>query len=231
MKLEDFLNLEKPPAEISLDYQDLVRFFWKYKGILKELERDKAFWQSTTENLEVAYIRLRDLSRELEKLSIQDELTTLYNRRHSLELFEKEFRRAKRSRHPLSIAILDLDHFKGVNDTYGHLVGDEVLNKIGILMKNTVRNTDICGRIGGEEFIIICPETNTGNMFEVAEKIRKRIFEQRFSSNDKLFSVSGSLGIAEASEMTTDIREILSQADKALYKAKNSGRNMAVVLS
>ncbi len=231
MKLEDFLNLAKPPAEINLDYHDLVRFFWKYKGILKELERDRTFWQSTTENLEVAYIRLRDLSQELEKLSIQDALTTLYNRRHSLELFEKEFRRAKRSRHPLSIAILDLDHFKGVNDTYGHLVGDEVLNKIGILMKSTVRNTDICGRIGGEEFIIICPETNTRNMFEVAEKIRKRICEQRFSSNNEFFTVSGSLGIAEITEITKDIREMLSQADKALYKAKNSGRNMAVVLS
>jgi diguanylate cyclase (GGDEF)-like protein len=168
-------------------------------------------------------------NRMLSEVSSRDALTGLYNRWFVLEKIDSEMNRALRHGSPMSLLMLDIDHFKRVNDTWGHGAGDQVLQAIGKLLRDSCRVYDVPGRYGGEEFCIVLPETKPGNTGVVAERIRSRMEATALPCGDTSISVTTSIGIAGLD--TSDAHEILSpaalieRADRALYSAKNRGRN------
>ncbi|WP_457567202.1 sensor domain-containing diguanylate cyclase [Desulfurobacterium sp.] len=166
-------------------------------------------------------------NKEIKKLADTDELTGIYNRRKILEELEREITRTQRYGNPLSVIIFDIDFFKEVNDTYGHLMGDKVLREIAQTVKRNIRKPDSFGRYGGEEFLIILPETDISGGVKFAEKIRKLIENHPFPIDRK---ITISLGVTEYKYEDT-IDTILARADRALYLAKESGRNRVCKLS
>ncbi len=165
--------------------------------------------------------------RDLNFFANYDSLTQIYNRRRLLEEAEKELLRTKRYGGCFSLLILDIDHFKKVNDLYGHMAGDEVLTAFAKLCKDRIRITDIIGRFGGEEFVILLSGTNKENAFKIAEDIRERTSRSEIVFNTQSIKITVSIGVVtvENNHRSLSIQQILNQADSALYKAKNSGRN------
>lgn len=161
---------------------------------------------------------------ELEELSITDKLTQLYNRVKLEEVFTDQIQAAKRYSAPFSTLLCDVDLFKNVNDTFGHLVGDKVLVEIASILNSTLRDTDIIGRWGGEEFLVICRETDQNQAMLLAERLRSAVEHQTFSSNQQQ---TISIGISSFSSNDSDAT-MLKRADNALYEAKISGRNRVV---
>ena len=162
--------------------------------------------------------------------------TRLFNHGFFQNRLIEEIERAERYKTDLTLMILDLDHFKRVNDTFGHMTGDEVLIKIAETIKYQVRECDIPARFGGEEFTVILPETDSTGSLTVAERLRQSIKQLQFSAsgadtkNPKSFSITTSIGLscyAHASNMTEDI--LIENADKALYEAKQNGRDQVVI--
>jgi len=171
------------------------------------------------------HLRLRALTQELERLATTDDLTKLYNRRYLRERLQEEMHRATRSESPLSLIMLDIDFFKSINDTYGHIVGDEVLQKIAENISSMARVTDFCARYGGEEFCLVLPDTDAPGAQEISERIRQDVSRcEHTGTNGVTFSVTISLGVAQWDRSQTML-EFTSEADKALYQAKQSGRN------
>ncbi|WP_297456489.1 diguanylate cyclase [Persephonella sp.] len=165
-------------------------------------------------------------SEKFKTLSETDALTGIYNKGKFNHLLENELKKVKRYNRPLGLIIFDIDHFKKINDTYGHQVGDYVLKTIAKIVKENIRDTDIFARWGGEEFVIIAPETDISGTRILAEKLRKKIEEYNF---DKVGKVTSSFGVTEATpEDTPD--SIVQRADQALYLAKEKGRNRVEVI-
>ncbi|MBV5321270.1 MAG: diguanylate cyclase [Sulfuricurvum sp.] len=163
--------------------------------------------------------------KRVEELSITDILTQLHNRMYLENSFMREIKRSKRYNHPFAVIMLDIDYFKTVNDTYGHDVGDNVLVMIGKLLSENIRETDILGRWGGEEFLIICPHTTDEEAFVLAEKIRKTIESYPF---DIVGQKTCSFGISVFDLKDVGYKEVVKRSDEALYKAKENGRNCVV---
>lgn len=156
----------------------------------------------------------------------RDALTGLMNRGHFTEMAVQEIERARRFAEPLSVALLDLDHFKKVNDTYGHDAGDMTLVSFAQACQEFARKIDLVGRLGGEEFAILLPRANKEPAFEILQRLRLRVMESRIvSAAGKTFGVTVSIGLASLRPHTRDLRELLRNADAALYKAKREGRN------
>jgi diguanylate cyclase (GGDEF)-like protein len=173
---------------------------------------------------------LRNANKQLEELSVTDELTKLYNRRYINKKLEDEFRRAQRYKRPMSCVMFDADHFKSVNDTYGHKFGDLVLKEISAIIQETVRLVDICGRFGGEEFIAILPDTDLDNALILGERIRKKVEAHEFKDENHTIHKTISIGISSApDELIKDEFQLVEWSDKALYHAKNNGRNKVVL--
>lgn len=170
------------------------------------------------------------LHEEIKRLAITDGLTGLYNYRYFQEHLKRELERCKRFNHILSLLIIDIDHFKKFNDTYGHLEGDAFLQRLAILLNFQVRQSDVVCRYGGEEFVIITPETSKANAFLLGERIRKRVDERFFTQEEKnqLPFTSVSIGIASFPDDAVEQRELIECADIALYEAKRTGRNKVV---
>ncbi len=194
---------------------------------------------TSIKNKSIGYIfLLRDITEykkmaeQLQKLAITDELTGIYNRRHFNELSLREFVRAKRNKTQLSVIIMDIDHFKIVNDTYGHATGDEVLKTTAKSISASIRSLDIFARWGGEEFILCLPETSIIPAQKVAERIRLSINELAFhDKQNNVFKVSISLGVSDLKEYNETLDDVIGAADKALYEAKSKGRNKVVVFN
>ena len=177
------------------------------------------------------YCDITDLIRNaemLEKLATVDSMTGLYNRRHFMVLSEAEWSRFQRYQRPLSLLMLDIDHFKSVNDRYGHAVGDETIISVAAACQNGKRNSDVAGRLGGEEFAILLPETDAAQAMVVAERIRESIAGQFLATHKVRFNVTASVGLAQASLGMSGIDALLREADAALYRAKEAGRNRVV---
>jgi diguanylate cyclase (GGDEF)-like protein len=170
---------------------------------------------------------LQRVNRELWELSITDNLTGLYNRRHFDEHFRKAVAMARRYGHRTSLLLIDLDHFKDVNDTYGHAAGDEVLKKIADVLKRGTRDSDIPCRLGGEEFAVLCTMTAAPNAVQLAEKIRNLIARAEVSVDNTTVSVTASLGVSTMPDRSNgfDEKTFMECADLALYWSKNHGRN------
>jgi len=172
------------------------------------------------------------LLEKLQELATIDPLTRLFNRRHFIELTAKQMTQHVRTARPLSVVILDLDHFKRVNDTYGHLVGDEVLHSIAATLSTQLRSCDLAARFGGEEFICLLPETGEKEAFIVTERVRHAIREKCITIPGVAdISISASFGICSVGNLTAadKLESLIARADTALYRAKETGRNRTVL--
>ena len=165
---------------------------------------------------------------EIYRMMITDGLTGIANRRKLDEAMENEFLRAKRYGRPLSIAILDADHFKKVNDTHGHIVGDFVLKKLATLFQQNIRREELLGRYGGEEFVVVMPEVDSSGAFQLAEKLRKTVEGTVFKSGEAELPVTISVGVATLGAEES-VKAFLDTADQALYKSKEDGRNRVTI--
>jgi diguanylate cyclase (GGDEF)-like protein len=173
---------------------------------------------------------LRDKNLRLEALSRTDELTGLNNRRYFMELATTELGRVRRHATPLALMMIDADHFKYINDTMGHLCGDRVLAAIGKALRIGIRNYDIAGRYGGEEFALLLPQTRPDDARSVAERCRQTIASTEVEHDGQSVRVTVSVGIAALPEApASNIEELVKFADEALYRAKAGGRNQVVV--
>jgi len=178
----------------------------------------------------IAYIMLRE-QKELEALVRTDTLTGLLNRRAFMDAFELEMMRFARRRHPLCLMLLDVDHFKQVNDRYGHLAGDECLRRMATLIRERVtRPQDFVARFGGEEFVVVLFDTHLDGARHVAERIRSEVQQLQVQWETTLIPLTTSIGLCSAiPDELTGIEQYTVAADQALYEAKESGRNRVVV--
>lgn len=164
------------------------------------------------------------------KLSVTDGLTGISNRPNMEQVLRSEFERSMRYGAPLSVVLLDVDHFKGVNDTYGHQKGDEILVAFASLLKKFCRANDTAARYGGEEFLMILPQSNAQGAFKIAERVREEMMKLNFTGNESHFSVTTSCGVVELDrDFIKNTDQLVAMADQALYEAKNSGRNKTVI--
>ncbi len=184
-----------------------------------------SLYASLEERVEERTRHLNEANRQLTMLATTDSLTSALNRRHFLELASKELLRAKRYERPLVVMMLDIDLFKSVNDTYGHKVGDDVIVAVASACREILREQDIFGRFGGEEFAILVPETTQEDGFRLAERIRSQIESITFPSFPDGLNITLSIGLSGPMQPTTTIDQLLHQADTGLYKAKAKGRN------
>jgi diguanylate cyclase (GGDEF)-like protein len=173
--------------------------------------------------------RRRALEHQLKEMASTDHLTGLANRRKYEVLFTHEIQRARRSGSPLSVCIMDLDHFKNINDTYGHGAGDEVLRSLAQLMKHKLRPMDVVGRLGGEEFIILLPETNVEQAAIIATRLLDALAATEIDVGKAVIKVTATIGISALLTHDTDFNTIIARADEALYRGKNAGRNRVVI--
>jgi diguanylate cyclase (GGDEF)-like protein len=171
-----------------------------------------------------------DLETALEAASITDALTGLSNRRHFFPALEQELRRHRRYAHSLSVVIVDIDHFKQINDTHGHPTGDRAICAVGDVCRRLARETDLIARLGGEEFAILMPETDAANASEFAERVRGAVEATRLMSLQGVaFQLTVSIGVAELPAGAPGSGNLIDLADSALYQAKGAGRNRVVV--
>ena len=174
------------------------------------------------------YQRVRDLSAEFERQALHDPLTKLPNRRGMRQLMEQEIRRHQRNKQPLSVVLTDIDNFKKVNDTYGHGNGDIILKRTADILRQNVRRQDLVCRWGGEEFLIVLPETNEKNAGTLADKIRSTLAKSDVWLEERKVTITASFGICEINE-DLSVDRALTLADNALYQAKHQGRNCVVL--
>lgn len=165
------------------------------------------------------------LYEEVERLAMTDSLTQTATRRAVMQRLEEEKQRADARKTPMSFLMIDVDHFKQINDTYGHLSGDQVLREVARLIRETVREIDICGRYGGEEFCVVLPDTGEEGALQVAERIRLAVARATLQAYDAKIRATVSVGVTTMRQGGMSLTEILDSADWAMYKAKQNGRN------
>lgn len=202
---------------------------------------NRTFWASLTGSrlefggIQSIFISIMDITdrkriqQELERLATTDPLTGVYNRRSFFDFAHKEMRRAVRYSQSLAVLMLDIDSFKAVNDNYGHQFGDLVLRRFAELVKQNLREEDLLGRIGGEEFCALLVSSEQRGAYLVAERIRKRWMDEVFDVNERQTSFSVSIGISILQDEAENMEEIMERADVGLYTAKRSGRNCVIV--
>jgi diguanylate cyclase (GGDEF)-like protein len=189
-------------------------------------------WLTTSLSLRTAVDLLRISTLEIE--NVTDPLTQVYNRRYLERRLEEEIARSKRYALDLSILMIDIDHFKFVNDSYGHQAGDATLSTVGSLIKSTLRESDVAARYGGEEFLIICASTAIDGAGLVAERLRHLVESHQVeiaddSGGSKTIQISLSIGAAGLNDSVDSMNKLIQAADKALYRAKQEGRNRVVI--
>ena len=178
--------------------------------------------------LEPAAVALENalLLKRAEALSVTDDLTHLYNSRYLNLVLRKETKRASRNGRPLSLLFIDLDGFKSVNDTHGHLFGSRALVEAAAVIRSSARETDVVARFGGDEFALVLPDTGGEGAFAVGERIRDRIADYKFLAGDKLdIHLTASVGVATLPDVAASAEELVQAADKAMYQVKESGKN------
>ena len=164
-------------------------------------------------------------AKEMERLAITDGMTGIYNRRHFMTLAEHEWKKACRYDRPLALLLVDIDHFKSINDTYGHQTGDDVIIHLANLASSCKREVDVLARLGGEEFVLLLPETNSRQAKVLAERLRNEVATHPIARSGQVIGVTISVGVSDRSSKTTSFSRLISLADEALYEAKRAGRN------
>ena len=215
------------PLRLPLIFEEnLLGILWIWgKGLTRA---DLPIMSIFAKQIGISLERAR-LFQEVQSLALTDPLTGLQNRRSLFELGRVEFVRAQRLQRPFGCMMLDLDHFKQINDQYGHLIGDHVLQEFAKRCKNSVREIDLVGRYGGEELIILMPETDRPTSLDVAERLRHSIACTPIQVFDKEISVTASIGVATQDENTSDLETLIARADQAMYIAKHKGRNRVAI--
>jgi len=193
-------------------------YFWIHSTILPNYDESNNIISYTSISEDITNKKI------IEKLSQTDTLTQIYNRMVLDDNLEREYNRFLRNKTIFSLILIDIDKFKLVNDNYGHLIGDKVLITFSNILKKNSRKTDIVGRWGGEEFMIICTDTNISDAMKIAENIRKTIENYKF---DIVKNCTASLGVSEINE-EDNINSLLKRVDENLYKAKENGRNRSI---
>lgn len=199
-----------------------------YDYLTKDKISNKSLSRIITNTLEKARLKLdmKKVQEKLAEMSTRNELTGLYNRRYFMETLQREVANAGRYGHKLSLCIIDLDHFKKINDKYGHIAGDMVLKEFAGMLRKNVRQSDITCRYGGEEFTVIFPNTGVKDALYMCERFRKMIAGHQFEYNSSSFHVKVSMGVASySSSLDKSPLDLVDRADKALYSAKQEGRN------
>jgi diguanylate cyclase (GGDEF)-like protein len=193
----------------------------KYNQELEENVEERTF------ELQIALRELQDVNSELEQKNMEDPLTGLYNRRYFQQHLERELRRTMRRELPLALLMIDVDHFKPINDTHGHLVGDQILKQLaGLMNQHAKRAADVVCRYGGEEFAIILPETDLDDARTFAEQLLSMVREHAFETDVGEQRITISAGVISTSNRIFDnVEELFKAADEALYNAKNQGRD------
>lgn len=181
------------------------------------------------EKLSDANKALVETNKELHQISITDGLTGLLNHKHILELLDREISRSRRYGHSVSVLMLDIDHFKNVNDTYGHQTGDTVMRRLADLFYDAIRENDLVGRYGGEEFLILLPDSDIQSGVQTAQRIRKKVQDLEIETSGGNVSVTVSIGISSYPQYGPDANSVICAADAALYRAKSNGRNQVVI--
>jgi diguanylate cyclase (GGDEF)-like protein/PAS domain S-box-containing protein len=218
----EFIALRKDqtefPIELSLSAIKM-QDEWHSFGIVRDISKRKQ-----------AEEQLRESERKYRELSITDDLTKLYNSRHFYERIQLEMQRTTRYHHPLSLLMIDIDDFKKFNDTHGHLAGDKALAKTGKVIQNALRDSDSGYRYGGEEFVVILPETSGPGAVQVAERIRKELAEMSIPLSEVgTCNITASIGVSELREREKS-SEFIKRADRNLYAAKAAGKNRVIFI-
>jgi diguanylate cyclase (GGDEF)-like protein/PAS domain S-box-containing protein len=224
------------PASLYEEMWKALKAGRTWQGEIKNRAKDgSAYWvdvniepQFNGDGSIMGYAAVRqDITdkKRIEELSVTDTLTQLFNRLKLDETLAREVDRATRYQHPLSVVIFDIDYFKKVNDTYGHQAGDSVLIQMADIIRNTVRTTDVAGRWGGEEFLVICSDTALFGAVELSDRLCTAVASHDFGEVGRITS---SFGVATLENGGTET-SILAEADAALYRAKEEGRNRVVV--
>jgi diguanylate cyclase (GGDEF)-like protein len=226
---EGDLRLVSPSGSFNRTERDLLREVFDLIQRLAASETNAAEMQGRIDFLERDNLDLMVKNRVLSEISARDALTGLYNRWFVLEKIEAEINRSLRSGSALALLMLDIDHFKRINDTYGHTAGDHVLQSVGKVLRDSCRVYDVPGRYGGEEFCIVLPDTKVGSTPVVAERIRSRLESADVGVGEGELVVTASIGIAGLESGTGDTvlspAALIDRADRALYAAKRLGRN------
>ena len=192
---------------------------------LDEIFVVETYYHATMQRLEDSLCQLKDAHRQLEGLSRQDSLTPVNNRRALMEALALEFHRSRRYKHPFALLFLDVDHFKEINDRYGHTFGDQVLLHVVQLARGMIRPPDIIGRYGGEEFVIGLVECDQAGALQIAERIRLKIAQDQFAWEHHVTAVTVSIGVVMLSPDIDQVETFITRADQAMYHAKRRGRN------
>ena len=204
-----------------------------YDYLPKAKVSGKALLRIISNALEKAGLKreMRMAQQKLAEMSVRDELTGMFNQRYFREALEREVSGAQRYGHGLALCMIDLDHFKRVNDTHGHLCGDRVLHEFGRLLNDSIRKYDVGCRYGGEEFAVILPDTSLDKALSLCERFRERVKEHEFTYENLTLHITTSVGVAArpAGGIITG-RQLVDLADKALYQAKSQGRNLVVTI-
>ena len=231
------LNIDGRPSVLTFIpirnfYGKSVAYIFGISGADSLLGHDRSFFLIFTAlmllfiMLVVFTVYYRISQKKIEMMATRDSLTGVYTRGMLFTILESEYERFKRYKKPFCLVMVDVDHFKQINDTQGHATGDIVLAGVARTMKKNIRNTDSVGRYGGEEFIILLPETGGNEALVVVEKIRQKIASREFYSSGR---VTVSCGIAEMDETAASVEDLISAADKKMYRAKQSGRDRVVL--
>ncbi|MBI5039654.1 MAG: diguanylate cyclase [Gammaproteobacteria bacterium] len=175
--------------------------------------------------IEAASQTLQQQNQQLERLSVTDSLTGLYNRRKLDEILTDQIARYQRNRRAFSVLMLDIDHFKALNDSHGHLLGDEVLVQVADILAQAIRNVDYAARYGGEEFVIVLVDTSSQAALDTAERIRAKVADASYGAIEQRITVTVSVGVTECREDDATADAVIARADQALYQAKDAGRN------
>jgi diguanylate cyclase (GGDEF)-like protein len=187
-------------------------------------EEDQALVQELINPLTVA-VRTFQMFESAERLTITDDLTKLYNYRYLMQYLEAEVKRCLRYKKKVSLLFIDVDGFKRINDTFGHLVGSQALAEMGQVFKRILRETDVVGRYGGDEFVIVLPETPLNGAMVIAERIRKKVEDYEFIAQNLSIRLTVSLGVANCPKHTLTAEGLIKKADAAMYRAKELSKN------
>ncbi len=234
VSFEDCQLVRPGAADIKKYREDEKYFLYLLKGrrqVLGHLaikgvaDRDKEKVTILAQQFSLVLRRIR-LYEEIESLAMTDSLTAVHTRRYLMSSFKEEFKRAKARKTPLSFLMIDVDYFKHFNDQYGHLTGDMILREIATQIRAGIREIDIVGRYGGEEFCVILPDTGHDEALYVAERIRSQVEKKKIKAYDSTVRATVSIGLVSFPDGGKNVNDMIEKADWALYRAKKKGRNV-----
>jgi diguanylate cyclase (GGDEF)-like protein len=236
--------LKEASAALAVDVEDYVarRLAWVKSGDPAPMDLKMANGTVLRCHLTVLpgggrmliYSDITDIVRnaeELERLATTDGMTGIYNRRHFLTLADREWRRARRHRRPISFLMVDIDYFKSVNDTFGHQIGDRLIVHLANVARERKRDSDLLARMGGEEFALLLPETDLAQAHVMAERLRREVASSPLLDAPQPIPTTVSIGVAAANDGMPDLSDLMRAADEALYDAKRAGRNRVCGIS